>query len=69
MIAVVIYPADADDVHVLDLEPQTPLDQRTLRRLASEYQVAGLGRHPDTGDLLHVQLTLQPKEEPDAADV
>lgn len=42
----------------LHLSSESREDARTLERVVSQHEIAGCGRHPETGELLHVELAI-----------
>lgn len=44
----------------LFLEPNSDYDHELLERLERECLTKGMGRHCDTGKLLHVRIALEP---------
>lgn len=54
-------PHDAPDV--LCLIPDSEADQQTLERLLADYRCVGFGRHPETRQVLHLELPLTPIKE------
>lgn len=47
----------------LHLEPQCQRDLGVLEMLLRRYAVLGFGRDPETGDVIHVQVSLELKNE------
>lgn len=59
------FPSHLDSVKraFIHLEPETAGDRLALKALLDSYEVMGFGRDPETGDVIHAQVPLRPRDE------
>ena len=62
MRAILGRPDDRPDCHRLFLLPENDRDRKVLERLVARYELTNLGRHAETGCVLHVGVELRERE-------